>query len=226
MATAQTMRTHKRKTSRAGIKAQSKSTKKRGRKGLAANENSTARNAQIHSTYTGTRLFDRSLHKTNTLLKELMENMNWQNREKALTAFRATLHSLRDILPIQEIPQFASQLPIMVRGLYYENWKLMQQPLRIKSVNEFYELVRLKLGRASLNFSTEDLKRFTRATIQLLSKRVSKGEMKDVKNALRKNLKGLFEESSSSRSIHAQTRSIKRTRRSRSSKTGRPAQIH
>lgn len=194
MATTQTVRTHKKRTPKAAAKVKAKSAKGSRKKQASASTSTPSRPSPAHSTFTGTRLFDRSLHKTNILLKELMDNMNWKNRDKALSAFRATLHSLRDVLPLQEIPQLASQLPVLVRGLFYENWKLMQQPLKIKSVNEFYELVRTNLGRGALNFNSEELKKFTRESLQLISKRVSTGEMKDVRNALKKNLKGLFEE--------------------------------
>lgn len=228
MATTQSVRTQKTRKPKSGSGLRAKSaTQKRKRASSPASPSSQDLGTQNQPrlTLTGTRIFDRSLHKTNTWLKELMVAMNWKNREKALRAFRATLHSLRDVMPLQEIPQLASQFPIMIRGLYYENWRLLQEPLKIKSVNEFYELVRTKLGRGAFNFSTDELKKFTRTSLQLIAKHVSRGEMKDVKNSLKANLKELFEESQSS-GVKYQT--SKRTKRSssRRSKNLKPAQVH
>src|SRR5688500_5045170 len=70
---------------------------------------------RIRATFTGTRVFDRTLHKTNLWLKELMDEMNWNNRERAYSALRATLHTLRDILPMNEVIQLGAQLPILLR---------------------------------------------------------------------------------------------------------------
>lgn len=148
---------------------------------------------RIRATSTGTRLFDRSLHKTNIWLKEVMELMNWQNRERALSVLRCTLHSLRDILPTQEIPHLGAQLPVLVRGLYYENWHIHPEPLRLNSVNEFYELVREKLGRGSVRFRNDELRKAIRACLFVVTEHVSAGEIYDIKSLLRRNLRDLIE---------------------------------
>ena len=44
---------------------------------------------------TGLEVFDTTLQKTNSWLKELMEEMGW-DRHKAYQALRAVLHALRD----------------------------------------------------------------------------------------------------------------------------------
>ena len=149
---------------------------------------------RIRATLTGTRVFDRSLQKTNTWLKELMTEMNWDNRERALSALRATLHALRDILPLPEIIDLGAQLPLIVRGLYYESWHHNPEPLRIKTITEFYELVRENLGNGKVKFTNDDLRQFTRASLAVLAKHVSQGEMREVEGTLKKNLKVLIED--------------------------------
>jgi uncharacterized protein (DUF2267 family) len=42
---------------------------------------------------TGLEVFDTTVHKTNSWLKELMQELDWQDRRKAYLAFRATLHA-------------------------------------------------------------------------------------------------------------------------------------
>jgi len=147
---------------------------------------------RIRSTFTGTRAFDRSLHKTNTWLKEMMDLMNWNNREKALSALRATLHALRDILPLQENIHLSAQMPILIRGLYFENWHYHPEPLRMNTIGEFYELVREKLGRGVGRFSSDELRRFTRASLFVMTKHISAGELYDIKGLLRRHLRDLI----------------------------------
>lgn len=149
---------------------------------------------RLRATVTGTRVLDRSLHKTNRWLKELMVVMNWDNREKALAGFRATLHALRDVMPLYEILDLGAQLPIIVRGLFFENWRYNPTPLRLKTISQFYALVREKLGMRNPNFSNEEIRKMTRTSLCILSRNVSAGEMRDVRGVLKKRLRALIDE--------------------------------
>jgi hypothetical protein len=71
---------------------------------------------------TGLEVFDTTLHKTNIWLNDLMQIGGWQDRQVAYRALRATLHALRDRLTIDEVAQLSAQLPMLIRGFYYENW--------------------------------------------------------------------------------------------------------
>ncbi len=191
--------TSKRKTRPATLKASKKKKSfKKGPTQISKSDTSSADrriNVQnrIRSTFTGTRIFDRSLHKTNTWLKELMVAMGWNHRERALSLFRATLHALRDVLPLQEVADLGAQFPILIRGLYYENWHVSSEPLKLNSMLEFYALVRENLGRGGGKFSGEELRQAVRASLEVVTKHVSAGQISDVKGSLRKNLKALIE---------------------------------
>src|SRR5260370_882976 len=65
---------------------------------------------------TGLEVFDRAVHKTNIWLKDFMEMLDYADRHEAYLALRATLHALRERLTIDEVAQFAAQLPMLVRG--------------------------------------------------------------------------------------------------------------
>jgi uncharacterized protein (DUF2267 family) len=66
---------------------------------------------------TGLDVFDRTLQETNVGLKELMEDLHCDDRQKAYLALRAVLHALRDRLPVHEAVQLGAQLPLLVRGI-------------------------------------------------------------------------------------------------------------
>jgi uncharacterized protein (DUF2267 family) len=76
---------------------------------------------------TGLEVFDTTLHKTHQWLNELMLMMDSQDRRRAYLAMRATFHALRDRLTVGEVAQLGAQLPMLVRGFYYEGWDPKRQ---------------------------------------------------------------------------------------------------
>ncbi len=148
---------------------------------------------KVRSTVTGTRIFDRTVHKTNIWLKDVMRALGWENREHAYQALRATLHSVRDVLTFEEAVQLGAQLPILLRGVYYEGWSPNKGQMRLKTVGEFFLLVRIHLG-PSTKFNNADIRGFTHGCLQVIAKHISKGEMQEVKAVLPKKLKGLVPE--------------------------------
>src|SRR6266851_4782007 len=69
---------------------------------------------------TGLEVFDTTVQKTNIWLKDIMQALGWEDRHKAYVALRITLHALRDRLTPEEASQLGAQLPMLIRGLYYE----------------------------------------------------------------------------------------------------------
>jgi uncharacterized protein (DUF2267 family) len=68
---------------------------------------------------TGLPEFDSALQKTNIWLKDLMEQLRCE-RHQAYFALRTVLHALRDHLTVDEVVGLGAQLPMLVRGFYYE----------------------------------------------------------------------------------------------------------
>jgi uncharacterized protein (DUF2267 family) len=137
---------------------------------------------------TGLEVFDITLHKTNSWLKELMLELHWHDRRKAYLAMRATLHSLRDRLTVEEVAQLAAQLPMLIRGFYYEGWDPTGKPLKIRDKEEFLGLVEHELRGNELI----DPERVARAVFKVLSDRVTEGEIEDVKHLLPAEIRELW----------------------------------
>src|SRR5918996_5613258 len=96
-------------------------------------------------TMTGLDVFDRTVHKTNSWLNELMEILGWHDKHRAYLALRVTLHALRDRLIVEEVAQLAAQLPMLVRGFYYEGWDPTGKPLKVRRKEQFLGLVEQEL---------------------------------------------------------------------------------
>ena len=130
-------------------------------------------------------VFDKKVHKTNKWLQEIMSEMGWQDRHKAYLALRATLQTLRDRLTLEEAVQFGAQLPMLVRGFYYEGWT-PAKPVEKMHKEEFLQRVRN-------HFNEEiDAERIVRTVFGIISRRITEGEMEDIKAILPQDLEELW----------------------------------
>jgi uncharacterized protein (DUF2267 family) len=92
-------------------------------------------------TATGVTVLDHTVQETNVWLKRVEEEFEFDNRQQAYSALRAVLHTLRDRVPPEVAIKLGAQLPILVRGFYYENWHAAGTPTKERHVEEFVEHV-------------------------------------------------------------------------------------
>lgn len=128
-------------------------------------------------TTTGLSGLDHSIEITHNWLSELMYKLDWADRPKAYHAMRAVLHALRDRLPINEAAHLGAQLPMVVRGFYYEGWRPTGKPSKARTVENFLE----PIGYEFRLEQQVDPEQVTRAVFAVLAKHVSQGEIEDVK---------------------------------------------
>lgn len=136
-------------------------------------------------------VFNNTLQKTHLWLKELMEELEWQDEHKAYLALRAVLQVLRDRLTVEEAAQLGAQLPMLIRGFYYEGWHPTRKPTKERHQEAF-------LAHVKDYFKNDDRvipERVVRAVFKILSKRITQGEIEDIKHVLPKELEGLWPQS-------------------------------
>ena len=129
---------------------------------------------------TGLESFDRTLQDTHIWLNELMEALHTDDRQRAYQTLKAVLHGLRDRLTPEEAVQLGAQLPMLVRGFYYEGWRLSDVPVRVRSRDDFLEHMRDHLKevyRQDPGFSVEQA---VEAVFAVISRHVTAGEIGDV----------------------------------------------
>lgn len=137
---------------------------------------------------TGLAAFDSTVHTTNAWLKQLMEEMGWEERHRAYHALRAVLHGLRDHLTVDEVVALGAQLPMLVRGVYYEGWHPADKPLRERKKEQFLA----HIAAAFRDDRDVDPAVVTRAVLGLLARHVSGGEVAEIKHVLPTELRTLW----------------------------------
>jgi uncharacterized protein (DUF2267 family) len=89
---------------------------------------------------TGLEVFDETVQQTNIWLKEVMDALG-PDRKRAYRATRAVLHALRDRLVVDEAAHLGAQLPMLLRGIYYEGWKPSAVPTGERSKDAFFKKI-------------------------------------------------------------------------------------
>jgi uncharacterized protein (DUF2267 family) len=121
-------------------------------------------------------LFDKAAQQATTWVKDMMNELHVTDANKALHALRAGLHALRDRLPVEEAAQLSAQMPLVIRGLFFEGWDPTGKPLRIRHRAEFLSLVREKYAPRDDAAADEIMV----ALFRVLDRRVSTGEVMNV----------------------------------------------
>lgn len=88
-------------------------------------------------TVTGLDVFDRTLHESSRFLGIVMRELGTDDRHLAYGALRGTLHALRDRLEPFSAIHLGAQLPMLLRGLYYEGWHPASGPTKERHLDAF-----------------------------------------------------------------------------------------
>ncbi len=137
---------------------------------------------------TGIDAFDSTIQTTNNWLHDLKERLAWQESQKAYHALRAVLHALRDRLPVENAASFAAQLPMLVRGFYYEGYHPSGKPLKERKKAEFLAHIR----EAFRGDRSVDPERVVEAVFAVLAKHMTAGEIDGVKRVLPEEIRGMW----------------------------------
>lgn len=113
---------------------------------------------------------------------------------KAGRILRAVLHALRDRIQPAESLDLIAQLPMAIKAVYVDGWRIAAKPQAARNVGDFIESVREAGGSATADGFTTDfeVEKAIRAVFAVLKKQVSAGEIKDVLATLPADLQVLF----------------------------------
>jgi uncharacterized protein (DUF2267 family) len=133
-------------------------------------------------------VFGKTLHKTNQWLNHLMRVLPTDSRHFAYGAMRATLHALRDRLTVEEVAQLGAELPMLIRGFYYEGWNPTGKSSKALHRQQFLDRITNDLKDAE----GKEPEEVARAVFVVLVQRISDGEIEDVKHLLPADIRDLW----------------------------------
>jgi uncharacterized protein (DUF2267 family) len=138
---------------------------------------------------TGLEVFDKTLQTTHTWLDQITSQMG-PDRQLAWHVLGAVLHATRDRLPLELAAHLGAQLPLLVRGLYYDQWRPAAEPLKTRSREEF--LARVAEGLAHAR--PVNAAKAAHAVFGVLDHYVDPGQVRKVRDALPEDLRDLWPE--------------------------------
>src|SRR3989337_1920157 len=115
------------------------------------------------------------------------------NHRSAIRIRISVMHTIRDILTVEESLHLISQLPLFIKGFYVNEWHLGEKK-KIKDKDEFIERLLLHDARTGpLYFGTDEKAiKNVRAVLRVLRKHVSQGEIDDIIGQFPAELKMLW----------------------------------
>ena len=134
----------------------------------------------------GLETIDATVQKTHEWIARIAESMHMEKRD-ASKCLRAVLQTLRDHLPTDLPVHFGAQLPMLVRGLYYEGWEPSKVPIKM-SPEEFLAVVQSR----SIADRVIDPVEIVQNVLEIVTSHVSGGEMHKEMNAFPRDIQSLF----------------------------------
>lgn len=139
-------------------------------------------------TATGLGVFDATVQQTNEWLNNINDELGWGDHRLAYDALRGTLHAIRDHLPVNEAAHLAAQLPMLIRGLYYEGWDPSTTPVKGRHREQF----RSRVGAAFRGERTVDPAQMAQVVLEVMNQHIDAGQVMQVWRVLPQDIRELW----------------------------------
>jgi uncharacterized protein (DUF2267 family) len=136
----------------------------------------------------GLDVFDRTLETTHVWLNEICNDLG-PDKQVAWKVLSTVLHKLRDRLTINLAAHLGAQLPLLIRGVYYDQFEPGKMPSEFRSREEFIAEVAEWLS----DTRPVDPDEAIRSVFRVLSRHISEGQVNKVREALPKGLRQMWE---------------------------------
>jgi len=144
----------------------------------------------------GLEVFDKTIHTTNIWLKEIGQGIG-PDRQLAWKVLSVVLHKLRDRLPVEIAAHLGAQLPILVRGVYYDQYQPARQPGDCRDFTQFCE----EVGEWLSDARPVDPRAATVAVFRTLSRHLPRGQLDIVRGSLPRSIREVWEAAEESASV-------------------------
>ena len=128
-------------------------------------------------------------------VNELAQELGHPNEpERALTLWRAVMHSIRDRIHPGESIQLLAPLPMIFKGIYVEDWKYSEKPewkfSTIQEMKQQVKTIQERYGETDFSWS-EPTEELISRVLHSLKKYIKEDQLQHLKGQLPKELQQL-----------------------------------
>ena len=138
---------------------------------------------------TGLDVFDTTVQQTNEWLNSVSQKLGQDDKRLAYHALRATLQTLRDRMLVVNSVEFGAQLPMLVRGFYFEGWNPSHNPVKDRNKEDFLAHVGEKYHEKDV-----DLETLVKAVFTTVNEKMTPGQVMQTREMLNLELRDLWPE--------------------------------
>lgn len=140
-------------------------------------------------------IFTSNVQKALEWVNEIEQLAGLESQAYALAALRAVLHELRDHLPVIEAAHLSAQLPLIIRGIYFEGWQPNHVPIKQRNREQFLYNIQENINQyARSTFDEEDVEDITKAVLNTFFTRIDKNEVAKLCSILPSSISNFLEE--------------------------------
>ncbi len=136
----------------------------------------------------GLESIEHTVQLTHTWINDLDARLGWENKHRSYRLLRTVLQAIRDWLKVEEAAKFGAQLPELLRGVYYEQWRPAKAPVKRRSKADFIARVDHAFQIDPLVFTPEAIS----TVFEFLSDKITPGEIEHVHHALPADIRALW----------------------------------
>jgi uncharacterized protein (DUF2267 family) len=131
-------------------------------------------------------VFDTTVQKTHEWINAVAEATHLETHD-AYQALRAVLQTLRDRLPLEQSAHLSAQLPMLLRGLFFEGWRPVATPEKMNR-----EAFLAAIGEKIVTKRFVDPNRIVPEVFAVMQRFVTFGEIEKIRRSLPHDLQELW----------------------------------
>ena len=138
----------------------------------------------------GLESLDHTVQLTHIWINDLDARLEWNNKPRSYRLLKAVLHAVRDWLPVNEAVDLGAQLPGLLRGAYYEQWRPSATPVKKRGKDDFLRHVLQHFRNDPLEHPDREITE----VLRLLTSRITSGEVEHVRHTMPEDIRNFWPE--------------------------------
>jgi uncharacterized protein (DUF2267 family) len=141
-------------------------------------------------THTTIHIFTHAAEQAQQWVNELTEKLGWKDSRRAYRLLKSTLHAVRDWITPEELADLSAQLPLLIRGIFFESWDPAKAPVTYRKRLDFIAYIEKDFHDDPIIFPEVSIG----IVLGLLQHKLPGGEVDQVRQSMPKTLRDLWSE--------------------------------